>query len=130
MATCQGCVWSPETVRNGGEERDERRGENYPSLRVRGGWEKEIMEGRGDSGIVPPPPPPPPPSPPIVCFSPSPRCVLALHRLLPLLFFPHAASSVHLEVTGRAVYVICVIRVIIECVTVSRRLDPPEDIFC
>ncbi|KAK2891562.1 hypothetical protein Q8A73_017227 [Channa argus] len=34
MATCQGCVWSPETVRNRGEETDERRGENYPSLRA------------------------------------------------------------------------------------------------
>lgn len=58
MATCQGCVCSPEMVRERrGGERDERRGENYPLLRVRGGWEKEIMEGRGEGGIVSPHPP-------------------------------------------------------------------------
>lgn len=35
MATCQGCVWSREIER--GREKDERRGENYPLLRVGGG---------------------------------------------------------------------------------------------
>ena len=97
MATCQGCVCSPEMVRERrGGERDERRGENYPLLRVRGGWEKEIMEGRGEDGFVSPHPPhaasyclffSTPPPPPL---------------LRPLRRLPHATSSVHLEVTRRA----------------------------
>lgn len=64
-----------EEQRGGEGERDEKPGENYPSLRVRGGWEREIMEGRGDSAIAPPPTLLPsllPPPPPVVCFSPSP----------------------------------------------------------
>ena len=102
MATCQGCVWSPETARNGGEERDERRGENYPSLRVRGGWGKAIIEGRVEGGGAPTPPP-------IVCVSALLRRLPLLAFLslpsspcLPLLAFPHATSSVCLEVTRRA----------------------------
>lgn len=125
MATCQGCVWSPEMVRNGGEERHERRGENYPSLRVRGGWEKEITEGRGDSRIAPPPPPPPPLPPPIVCFSPPTFRVLTLHRFLSPLF-PHTISSVHLHGESQGcVCVICASWVFIKFV--SRCWSPPED---
>ncbi len=87
VCVCEALPWQPVGVclvpgdgeeRRGGE-RDERRGENYPSLRVRGGWGKEIMEGRGKGGI------PPHLHLPLFVFSPSPvPCSLSSQASPPL----------------------------------------------